>query len=113
MYETRQQQSNTNTCTFQVFREVWFSLKVAAIEDKGHITIQAQNDINANTCTFQVFHEVWFSMKVAAIEDKGHLNRSTNNINTNTCTFRVFQELVQPEGSCNRRQGSYHNTSTK
>ena len=64
MHETLQQQSNINTCTFQVFQEVWFSLKVAAIEDKGHITIQAQNNINTNTCTFQVFQEVWFSLKV-------------------------------------------------
>ena len=72
MHETLQQQSNINTCTFQVFQEVWFSLKVAAIEDKGHITIQAQNNINTNTCTFQVFQEVWFSLNVAAIEDKGY-----------------------------------------
>ena len=72
MHETLQQQSNINTCTFQVFQEVCFSLKVAAIEDNGHITIQAQNIISIQIHAPFKCSKNFGSGKVAAIEDKGH-----------------------------------------
>ena len=76
MCETLQQQSNTNTCTFQVFQELVQPEGSCNRRQGSHqykhkiISIQI-------TCTFQVFQEVWFSLKVAAIKDKGHINTST------------------------------------